>query len=198
MLYAYGITGWVEPPEIQGLDGAPLRTVGDDVVAIVSEHDELALRAEPEDLWAHEAVVEAAMEEGPILPMRLGTSFADEAELLNALRGRGREFRRALDRVEGAVELGIRAAVDLEPSDNDRPVKGGGLGTAYMLSRLERVRSAERVAAAIHEPLAALARKSSWRVEAGEPPRLSAAYLVDRSNVDDFKERVAALEDGRP
>lgn len=198
MLYAYAITGPVGPPDIEGLGGAPLRAVGHDVVAIVSEHHELPLRAEPEDLWAHEAVVEAAMERGPVLPMRVGTSFPGEAELLEVLRGRAREFRRALTRVDGAVELGIRAVLDLAPSENGTPAAGAGPGTAYMLGRLERVRAAERVAAAIHEPLAALAREATWRVEAGQPPRLAGAYLVDRSGVEAFRERVTELEDGRP
>jgi hypothetical protein len=198
MLYAYAIARRGEPPLVAGLGGAALRAVGDEPVAIVSDHGELPLRAEPEDLWAHEAVVEAAMELGPVLPMRAGTAFADEGELLETLRGRAGEFRRALERVEGAVELGIRAVVDLEPSGNGKPPSGAGPGTAYMIGRLERVRSAERVAAAIHEPLAALARESTWRVEAGQPPRLAAAYLVDRSQVEPFQERVSELEDGRP
>jgi hypothetical protein len=198
MLYAYAITRQGEPPAMEGLDGSPLRVVGDGVVAIVSEHEELPLRSDPQDLWAHEAVVEAVMEGGPALPMRLGTAFPDEQELLDTLRARAPEFHRALDRVEGAVELGIRAVVDLEPSDNGRPVNGAGPGTTYMLGRLEQVRAAERVAAAIHEPLAVLARHSTWRLEAGDPPRLVAAYLVDISKVDDFRDQVAALEDGRP
>jgi hypothetical protein len=199
MLYAYAITRPGDPPDSEGLGGAALRAVGEGgLVAIVSEHDELPLRAEPEDLWAHEAVVEAAMKSGPVLPMRIGTSLRGERELLDALRARAPQFRRALERVEGAVELGIRAVVDVAPSENGTPVTGAGPGTAYMLGRLERVRAAERVAAAIHEPLAALARESTWRVEGGQPPRLAGAYLVDRSEVDRFRERVADLEDGRP
>src|SRR4051794_37655172 len=55
MLYAYAITGRGAPPDIDGLGGAALRAVGDDPVAIVSEHDELPLRSDAEDLWAHEA-----------------------------------------------------------------------------------------------------------------------------------------------
>jgi hypothetical protein len=198
MLYAYAIAASADAPEIEGLGGAPVRAVGHDVVAIVSEHQELPLRAEPEDLWAHEAVVEAAMEQGPVLPMRLGTSFPGEGDLREVLHARAAEFARALARVDGAAELGIRAVLDLAPSENGGPAGGAGPGTAYMLGRLERVRAAERVAAAIHEPLAALAREATWRLEAGEHPRLAGAYLVDRSGVEAFRERVNELEDGRP
>src|SRR4051794_41797188 len=99
-----------------------MRALGDEPAVIVSDHGDLPLRAEPEELWAHEAVVEAAMERGPVLPMRLGTSFSSEDALLDTLRSRAPEFRRALARVEGAVELGIRAVLDLEPSENGRPV----------------------------------------------------------------------------
>src|SRR3954451_3815297 len=126
MLYAYAITWRGEPPPVAGLDGAALRAVGDAPAAIVSDQAELPLRAEPEDLWAHEAVVEAAMEQGPVLPLRAGTSFQGEARLVEVLRARAPEFKRSLRRVEGAVELGIRAVVDVAPSENGGPVSVAG------------------------------------------------------------------------
>jgi hypothetical protein len=63
-----------------------------------------------------------------------------------------------------------------------------------MLSRLERMRSGERLAAAIHAPLAALSREATWRLDHSEPRRLIAAYLVDRARVERFSAQVAELE----
>jgi gas vesicle protein GvpL/GvpF len=172
------------------------------VFAIVTEHEAPPAGADPEVLWAHEAAVEAAMEQGAVLPMRVGSSFVGEAELLEALGARLPEFRRMLQRVKGAVELGIRAVVDVERSEGADPGRGpepagAGPGTAYMLSRLERMRSGERLAAAIHAPLAALSREATWRLDNSEPRRLIAAYLVDRARVEMFSAQVAELEHGR-
>jgi hypothetical protein len=115
------------------------------------------------------------------------------------MRARAEEFRAALARVEGAVEVGIRAVLDAQAGDELAPATtaGRGPGTAYMLDRLERARSVERLAAAIHEPLAVLARHATWRLGATEPRRLVAAYLVDRPRVEDFRARVAELEEGQ-
>src|SRR4051794_2566435 len=96
VLYAYAISESSKPPEIHGLKGATLRAVGnprEGVCAIVSEHEKPPAAVDPEDLWAHEAVVEAAMQDGAVLPMRVGSSFADEADLVGALRARQVEFR---------------------------------------------------------------------------------------------------------
>ena len=113
------------------------------------------------------------------------------------LRERRHEFEAALEHVRGAVELGIRAVIDTEPSD--RPVSGTagarGPGTAYMLSRLERERRGADAAARIHEPLAELARESIHRLGSQPQPRLNASYLVDRDRLEAFRVRVEQLSD---
>src|SRR4051812_32288003 len=115
MLYAYAITRSRRPPAVGGLQGARLRAVsaaGQGVCAIVSEHSRSPLEADVDDLWTHEDVVEAVMSCGAVLPMRVGTAFADEADLARTLSARRQEFRHALARVEDAVELAVRAALD--------------------------------------------------------------------------------------
>src|SRR2546423_14784106 len=70
VLYAYAISRSAQPPRVRGLKGAALRAVGDarqGVCALVSEHQEPPVAAEPEDFWAHEAVVESAMHDGAVL-----------------------------------------------------------------------------------------------------------------------------------
>jgi hypothetical protein len=202
VLYAYAICQSEQPPRIAGLHGATLKVVGDarqGVCAIVSEHEEPPMAADPEDLWAHEAVVEAAMEDGPVLPMRVGSLVGDDRELVTVLRARRAAFQRTLARVEGAVELGVRAVLapqqegsgDARPDSGNRPA---GPGTAYMLSRLEHCRSGKRLALAIHEPLAALARAATWQLGSGGTRRLIAAYLVDRGRIEAFRARVGELE----
>src|SRR5205807_2635684 len=71
----------------------------------------------PGSLWDHEAVVEAVMQDGAVLPMRFG-SVVDDVEAF--LASRRASLVAALSRVRGAVELGVRPAAD----DRDAPSSG--------------------------------------------------------------------------
>jgi hypothetical protein len=195
MLYVYAITDSLPPPSSRGLRGSSLRAVGEkSPFAIVSEHPDLPIEAAEEDMWAHERVVEELMEGDALLPMRLGSTVADEEELLAILRERSEEFRAALERVSGAVELAVRAQLQ-PPRTRPAPVavaaEERGAGTAYLLERFEGERGAADAVARIHEPLAELARRSTRRARGSGA--LNAAYLVDRDRVDAFRERVDEL-----
>lgn len=197
MLYLYAVTESPTPPDLPGLRGAPLRAVGEaGLFAIVSEHEELRVQPTEDDLWVHDSVVEALMDGASVLPVRLGSLVADDAAVLTFLLERRREFELAFERVRGAVELGVRAAIApegvAEPEPEDA-VAAAGPGTGYMQARLRRERRGTEAASRIHEPLASLARASTFRVSARERPVLNAAYLVDRDRIEDFTTRVEEL-----
>jgi hypothetical protein len=199
MLHVYAIVDSPASPEVAGLGGAELRTVGEGApFAVVSEHDRLSPQLSEDDLWAHEAVVEALMDRATVLPMRFDASVAEEAELRRILGERREEFEALLAAVRGAVELGVRAQLpeDGEDAVDDEPVAGEhGPGTVYLLARARERRRAADVVSRVHEPLAALARQST-RSAAGDlrPGLFKAAYLVDRGRVDAFRDRVEALD----
>jgi len=201
MLYLYAITESPRAPDRSGLRGSAIRAIPEDgVYAVVSEHEDLRIEASEEDLWTHEEVVEELMRGGAVLPMRLGTTMRDEPAVRGVLAERGGEFRAGLDRVRGAVELGVRALIEREPEDASEEApgaaRGGGAGTAYMLDRLETARRGDEILARIHEPLAELARDASRRLGQRLGPQLTASYLVDRERVDAFRARVEKLDDG--
>jgi hypothetical protein len=199
VLYLYAITQGPDPPEVAGLRGAPLRAIGaDGMFAIASEHDDLRIEANEDDLWAHENVVEALMDRSAVLPMRFGSLLPDEAAVYAMLRNQRAEFELVLAWVRGAVELGIRAVIepeDVEVPDLIAAGRSGTPGTSYMLGRLERQRMGADVARRIHEPLASLARDSTSRLSAQGRPVLKASYLVDLGMVDDFRTRVEELDE---
>src|SRR3954469_22527012 len=98
MLYVYAITQSPPPPSWRGLREAPLRAVGEaPPLAVVSEHADLPIEAAEEDMWAHERVVEELMAGDALLPMRLGSTVADDEELEAILRERRAEFQAALE-----------------------------------------------------------------------------------------------------
>jgi hypothetical protein len=132
-------------------------------------------------LWRHEALLERLMEERDLLPVRFGTRLPDEAAARRAIDARHGELTAGLERVRGAVELALRVEA------RGAACSGDGTGRGYMTARAAGLRTA----AAVHEPLAALARASVLR-----PGRelLRAAYLVDRGAVDAFVALVTHLQ----
>jgi hypothetical protein len=195
VLYVYGISESPHPPSVRGLQGAELFASGEDgVFAVWSEHSKARLDADETILWEHERVVEALLEEGTVLPMRFGTWLADREAVLRVLRERRDEFALGLDRVRGAVEIGVRAMVHSERAEPafagagaDRP------GTAYMLARLNDEQRSAALAARIHEPLDALARASTSR-RTSLSGSVNTAYLVDRDDVAPFQATVEKLD----
>jgi hypothetical protein len=201
VLHVYAITDSAEHPEVAGLDDADLHAVGDRApFAVVSEHDRLSSRVNEEDLWTHERVVEELMDRATVLPMRFDGTVADEVALRRILDERRDELQALLADVRGAVELGVRAQL-AEEGDGEEALGeeepnesgGAGPGTAYLLARVRDQRRAADVATQIHEPLAALSRRSRRGAAGLRPGLFKAAYLVDRDKVDAFRARVDVL-----
>jgi len=157
----------------------PLRAIDCDGVSVVCAP---AREGEPdaEALWEREALLERLMEERDLLPVRFGTVVEDERAAAEAIAPRSADLAAALERVRGAVELSVRAVANRGKS----PAEGGG---DYLRERV----AMDRVARAVHEPLAALARDS---VVLDGPEVLRAAYLVERGEVGAFVERFRELQ----
>jgi hypothetical protein len=183
-------------PELHGVDGAPLerrQIVGFD--AVVSRRtrtsDESSLRM---DALAHGGVVEALVDlAAAVLPVRFGEGAGDDHALGRALAERSTELRRALDRVRGCVEVGLRIAGD----DPARP-RFAANGVAYMQALREAEEERRRTIGALHEGLALVARE--LRVDAPVPAglRFSAAYLVERGALAAVRDRTERFASRNP
>jgi len=196
VIYLYAIAEELdELPDVRGIEDAPLaRREVDGLDLVVSEHERASLETTEEAVLAHARVVEALVgRSAALLPARFGRGFGDERALDEAIRGRAATLREALAQVRGCVEVGLRV-VGEEPS---RPAEAPS-GRAYMQARLARAEETERLARELHEPLAALARASTRTVAATPRLVLSGAYLVEPSEVEAFRRRVAELEAEHP
>jgi Gas vesicle synthesis protein GvpL/GvpF len=196
VIYAYGICEPATaspPPPRRGLGGATLRVLtSDGLAAVYSRHRSLRPRPSPELVLAHERVVEAMMARGPVLPLRFGTQLEAEERLAAALTERGDELLRALERLRGHVELGLRV-IQRPGSKPDFDDAGERSGRAYLLARAAHHRRAEEAARDIHAPLADLAAESRLRERAAPPAILVAAYLIDARAEDDLRRRADEL-----
>jgi len=139
------------------------------VVSRVSlqEFDEAALPERLADAaWleqkirAHEQVLECVLRETSIVPCRFCTVYRDEAELRRFLSERRGALQAALDRVQGRVEVGVKAFVDRE-----RFVAG-------QANRNEAIRELEQRASRAAEGRAYLERRRLEQLVTSEVERL--------------------------
>jgi Gas vesicle synthesis protein GvpL/GvpF len=199
VLYLYAIT-YAEAGinvDVAGVHGAPVRPLcHGSLAAILSEHADLRLTPDADELWAHEAVLEAVMAEAPVLPMRLGSVVPDEAAVALVLDERRDLFEHALENVRGAVELGLRAAVGAgeDHSVEVAAVGSGGPGTTYLMERLGAQQRRDALGEQVHARLCELARRHTALSSSLEGTAVTAAYLVDVNLVDSFRELVEELQ----
>lgn len=230
-VYVYGVTRDLPGEAMErvvGVGGAPVQVIEvGGLTAVVSpvsleEFGEDALRRNLEDLgWLestareHHAVVDAAAGHTATVPLGLATVYRNEDRVRTALRERREEFTRALGRITGRTEWGVKAYADLAeaaagPEEGDsadaRP------GTSYLRRRSAQRQTEEEArqevlmtAEWIDDELCEIA--ATRRLHRPQDPQLSgergwmvlnAAYLVDNVRADDFRATFDRLAGTRP
>jgi hypothetical protein len=237
LLWAYGVTrATAEPATLQssvGGEGPVERLDHHDLALLVSRvpragFTEEALRRNLNDLaWlervarSHEAVLEAALEDGPVVPLRLCTIFDGSTGAQRMLDGHADALREALDALEGRQEWSVKLLVDSQAllaagarARGSTELGPAGSGAAYMLRRrAERQdrEAADQLAAGIADDVHA--RLQDWAAGAVLRPAqnrdlsghegemlLNGAYLVEtaklpelRALIEELRERHAEL-----
>ena len=237
VLWAYCVlrSGEPLPTDIEGVaSGARVERVdGSDLSALVSrvpvaEFGAAPLRENLNDLaWlervarAHEEVLERALEQSTLVPLRLCTIYESEQNVREMLVREHDTLAHALDALTGRQEWGVKLIADVDrlaEAARSRSTEAAALedevgartgGGAYMLRRrLERhmrevVDSlAAEVADEVHT------RLQDWASDAViRPPQnpelsghegqmlLNGAYLVEAERVEGLRELVAELEE---
>ena len=187
----------------RGLGGAKLRAlpVGR-LAAVYSRHRSLQIRPEAEQVLGHERVIESFLPRDPVLPLRFGTRFEREQQLVDVLVRRGDELSALLEQVRGHVELGVRVI----PTEADtwvgpaRPPNGPppSSGRDALLARVARHNRVQEISLRLHAPLAELAAASTVREFPRPPALLVSSYLVGDGHVDTFRRRAAQLAAAQP
>lgn len=194
-LLVYGVVGADGTAVVgTGIDEQPLLGVKDGrLMAIVTDHDGPGPDPDAATLDAYDGAIQALMESRAILPMPFGRVLADDDEVRAMLRRRRRDLLARLDRVHGAVELGLRARW-LGTSSTDAGDPRPESGVSYLRDRLEMRQSARRLATEL-DPLTALARGIRRTLSMRRDLPVLDAYLVDRRRVGEFVALVAELGD---
>ncbi|WP_020658731.1 GvpL/GvpF family gas vesicle protein [Amycolatopsis benzoatilytica] len=214
-LWLYGVTRAANRLETPGVAGETPRTVtaagltatvGDVPLDLFGAD---ALQRDLEDLdWlaavarAHDAVIVALAEQGPVAPVRLATVYRDDESVRSAVEARSGQFSRTLDRVSGRTEWGVKAFLTAAP---DPPAPAASSGVAYLTRRRNalaaretRHQQASDEVRRLHLALCELSAESrthapqSRALTADDRPMvLNAAYLVDNRESARFADTVA-------
>lgn len=170
-------------------------------------HDEAWLE---EKVRAHDAVLEAALHQVPLVPFRFGTIYRSDEHVRAMLREHS-HLAGTLERLRGTVELGVKVFLDHEEFERrhggqseEEPSEGG---RAYLLRKqrdrqLADAQSSFAAAAAreSHEQLSGAAEDA--RANALHAPEitgragemiLNGAYLVRVAREEAFREALTAL-----
>lgn len=202
-VYAFIPAGEVLPADTVGVGSppAPLRLVGEGrVIAVVSDAPP-QLRARRRDLMAHQDVLLRLSDSGPVLPMRFGAIAPDEESVRAQLSGSQAELLATLSRLEGAVEINLKAlpaqnalaAVVAEEKNVRRLREAARRRPDYEAN----VRLGEAVATALSRRAADAGKKILHKLtpmaRAVVPGpevhgcALNVSFLVDRSESDTFR-----------
>lgn len=113
--YVYGvIPASARAPKASGIRRRRLQTVKDgSVAALVSDAPAGELHAQRDDLMAHSRVLERALADGVVLPMRFGMVMPDEQAVREQLlEPYAEELELQLQQLRGKAELHVQALYD--------------------------------------------------------------------------------------
>lgn len=205
MIWVYGICDRPDQsaPRRRGLAQAPLDGLREGaLLAVFSRHARPVGEPAPDALWAHERVVERLMVDRTVLPMRFGSTVADEDALRAILADGQQRFLEALARVAGRVELGVRAVHPAPVASREGAVAGVAAGATtgrdYLLAKLRDGRRVDHAAAELHAPLSELAAAACRQTPRTADEILRGAYLVDQRVVGRFRGAVERLQRAHP
>lgn len=212
--YVYGVVAaGAAAPSGPGIDGAAVRLVASDGIAALVSEVERELRFGRKAMTAHANVLQQALANGAVLPMRFGILMADDEQIRDQLlEPHGPELSSQLEDFAGKVELKLRATYDegrliREVVDEDQDVarlRNSLRGVPEAASYYGRIRLGELVSEAVERKRQADSQRIldalaplALALDAGEPNHerivVSASFLVRQEQIEKFDAAVDQL-----
>jgi hypothetical protein len=204
-----------EVGETTGIAGARPRVLScGPVAAVASEVEGERVAVTRENVIAHERVVRRVLAETTPLPFRFGT-VTNASELESYVESRRADIESLLDRVRGAVEMGVKIIWDKEAiqratkeagvGELERADSGAaGPGRAFLLARQRELsageslkKQADSIAVWLENKLNRLVRETTVSVRPANALVIVAAHLVDRAWVEVYRERLDRIRNER-
>jgi hypothetical protein len=196
--------------QARGLTDSGLRLIPHrDLVAIVGDADKEHYQVIRRNVKAHEEVIEEVMQGTDVVPLRFGEVAPDDQEVRRLLLEKQYDgLVQRLDRVHDRVELALRVTFDEATLFDEIRATNADLASAgeNTLSYEERVALGQNIAQIVDnkrktdaENILKELRPLAVDVVVGEPTTdlmiVNAAFLVDRSRLQAFDDKVRELGD---
>jgi hypothetical protein len=213
--YVYGVIRAGDlSSKLVGINDEPVSPVSSEgIAALTSDVPEEHLEAGRDELLTHSRVLEQALEQGTVLPMRFGVVLPDERSVREELLApHSEELEAQLRDMDGKVEINLKVLHDEETvlrevlaeipeaAELRQSIQGKPEDATYY----ERIRLGELIAQALEDKReqtgpAIVDRLSPYAVavQIGDPVHermaLNASFLVERKGLERFDKAVDTL-----
>ena len=196
----------VEP--VAGISGAAVRLLEiDGLTAVVSDLNADAVPVTRENALCHAAVVRSVFTETTPLPFRFGT-LASEQQMKSYVFARKAKLKAKLAHVRDCAEMNVKIIWQLsepDPGEGAEDINHHGIGTAFLAEKRRALIGDERRVAMANEMVewlrvcvSGLVKDEQVTVRPGERLFYAAAHLVERSQIRQYRERIAEARTARP
>lgn len=210
-LYVYclveGIAALSGP--VRGISGAPVRLEKiEGLGVLVSDFNDSVVPVTQENAMDHAAAVRSVLDRTTPLPFRFGT-LVTEQQLRSYVSARKPALETNFSLVRGCVEMNVKIIWpnDLAANDKEEDVQepGQGLGATFLAAKRREILGSEfRAAQAgeistwLHKSVPGLIRSEKVSLQPSEKLFLTAAHLVGRVNLEQYRAKMAQVRDERP
>jgi hypothetical protein len=192
--------------ENECISGSPVTLfVPNDFALLVSEYAGSSVPVTRENALKHAAVVSGVLPVTTPLPFRFGT-LATEQELESFLAARSDALRAKQALVRGCVEMSVKIIWDREwmeePASSSEKLKPG---TAFLVEKRRELRGSEaraveakRIAVWLEGRLREVLKETRMNTDLTDKLLVTAAHLVERGAIDEYRSRLKNARLERP
>ena len=193
-----------------GISGASVRVLKtENLSVLVSDLDADSAPVTRENALTHAAVVRSVLDYFTPLPFRFGT-VVTEQQLQSYLSTHKTILESKLESVRGRVEMSVKIiwenTIEQQPqSQNKSQVDKQGAGTMFLAEKRQQIlgdehRAAEasKISTWLHETLSELVGDEQVTLRPTERLVVSAAHLIERGKIGQYREKLAEMRQNRP
>jgi hypothetical protein len=210
-VYVYCVTAGIDalPHPLRGIAGGEVRLLkAGDFSVVVSDFAGEKAPVNRENVVAHAAVVQSALEHTTPLPFRFGV-VVTQAQLESFVTARHDALKARLDLVRGCVEMSVKvisSAHNGEPRlEQQTTTLGDKPGTMFLLEKRRellgseaRAAEAQQIASWLQMQVGEVVRETRIETNLTDKLLLATSHLVERGVVEQYRTRLKSARLERP
>ena len=207
-LYVYCLVEGIDALSgpVRGIAGAPVRLEEiEGLGVLVSDFNDDAVPVTQENAMDHAAAVRSVLDRTTPLPFRFGT-LVTEQQLSSYIVARKPALETNLALVHDCVEMSLKIIWEV-PKDREDEPEGPehGIGTTFLAAKRRellgselRAAEAREISTWLHNRVSGLTRAEKVSTQPSEKLFLTAAHLVPRPSLKQYREKTAQVREERP